>query len=52
MGCLLAILFTKILYGDYDKGFQFTRSDLLFVFVVGVEGVLGAYLTSFSAKPN
>jgi len=50
MGFVLAILLTKVLYGDYDKGFQFTFSDILFLIVVGGEGILGAYITGFNKK--
>lgn len=46
MGFLLAILLTKILFGDYDTGYQWSFSDILFVAVVGGEGVLGAFLSS------
>ena len=46
LGVIFAILFTKIVFGDYDKGYQWTRSDLLFVLIVGGEGALGAWITS------
>lgn len=47
MGAILAILLTKIIFGDYDTGYQWSLSDILFVFVVGGEGVLGAWLSRF-----
>ena len=50
MGCLLSLLFSKILFGDYDKGYNFTISDVLFFVVVGAEGVLGAYITELFPK--
>lgn len=46
MGCILAVLGTKIVFGDYDIGYQWTWSDLAFLFIVGGEGALGAYFTS------
>lgn len=46
MGCILAILGTKVLFGDYDFGYQWTTSDILFVLIVGGEGALGAYFLS------
>lgn len=51
MGCILALFLTKVLYGDYDKGYQFTFSDIFFILIVGCEGALGAFLTGFFAKP-
>ena len=46
MGSLLAILLTKIIFGDYDRGYQWSLSDFVFVLVVGGEGVFGAWLSS------
>ena len=46
MGFILAILLTKINFGDYDKGYRWSFSDLVFLAVVGGEGVLGAFLSS------
>ena len=46
MGCILAILGTKVIFGDYDSGYQWSLSDFLFVLIVGGEGALGAYLSS------
>jgi hypothetical protein len=43
MGAILSILLTKIFYGDYDKGYQWTLKDFYFVLIVGGEGALGAY---------
>lgn len=45
LGLIFAILFTKIVFGDYDKGYQWTSSDILFFFIVGSEGALGTLLT-------
>ncbi len=45
LGVIFAILFTKIVFGDYDAGYQWTTSDLLFVLVVGGEGALGAWIS-------
>ena len=46
MGCILALLGTKVLFGDYDFGYQWTTSDIFFVLIVGGEGILGAYISS------
>lgn len=44
MGAILAILFTKVLFGDQDRGYQWTKSDLGFALIVGGEGALGAWV--------
>lgn len=46
LGIIFAILFTKIVFGDWDTGYQWSSNDLAFVAVVGAEGALGAYLSS------
>lgn len=46
LGALFALLIVKLVYGDYDRGFQFSMADLLFVFVIGLEGALGAWIIS------
>lgn len=46
MGFILAILGTKVIFGDYDIGYQWTQKDILFVLIVGGEGILGAYVSS------
>ena len=44
LGAILALLMTKIVFGDYDKGYQWTASDILFLLIVGLEGAAGALL--------
>jgi hypothetical protein len=46
MGAILALLTTKVVFGDYDTGYQWSLSDIVFLIVVGGEGVLGAFLSS------
>ena len=46
MGAILAILLTKIIFGDYDKGYRWSFSDILFLLVTGSEGALGAWLVN------
>ena len=45
LGAIFAILFTKIVFGDYDAGYQWTVSDIVFTIVVGGEGAAAAALT-------
>lgn len=46
LGAVLALLLSKLLFGDYDRGFQWTIRDVWFLCIVGTEGALGAFLTS------
>ena len=46
LGVIFAVLFTKIVFGDYDSGYQWTFRDILFVLVVGSEGAAGAWLVA------
>lgn len=46
LGAVFALLIVKLLYGDYDRGFQFSGADIIFLLVIGLEGVLGAWLVS------
>ena len=46
LGFIFAILFTKIVFGDYDKGYQWSKSDIVFAIVVGGEGAIGAWFSS------
>ena len=46
MGAILAFLATKVLVGDYDRGYQWTLSDLVFGVTTISEGILGARLVS------
>jgi hypothetical protein len=49
MGFILSILATKVIYGDYDKGYQWTINDIYFVIIVGGLGSFGAWVSS---QPN
>lgn len=46
LGAIFSILIVKLVYGDFDLGFQFSVFDLFFVVIIGFEGVLGAWLIS------
>ena len=45
MGAILAILATKVLVGDYDRGYQWTCSDIVFVAITASEGALGTFIS-------
>lgn len=46
LGVIFGILFTKIVFGDYDRGYQWTLLDPVFAVVTGSLGALGAYISS------
>ena len=41
MAMIIGSLFSKIIYGDFDKGFQFTKSDILYWIVTFIEALVG-----------
>lgn len=43
-GAIFAVIVVKFLYGDYDEGYQWTKSDILFWITTLFEGFLGAYI--------
>ncbi len=47
LGIIFAILATKILYGDYDIGYQWSVSDIFFLIVVGSLGAFGAFVIRY-----
>jgi len=44
MGALFSLFFVKVLLGDYDTGYTWTGSDILFGLTLGLEGIFGALL--------
>ena len=46
LGAICAVLIVKLVYGDYDRGFQFSFADLVFLIVIGLEGFFGAWILS------
>lgn len=46
MGAIVGFLATKVLVGDYDRGYQWTLSDILFFAITVSEAMLGAFLVS------
>lgn len=44
LGAIFSILFVKIVFGDLDTGYQWSRWDIVFLGVTGLEGMLGAAL--------
>ena len=46
LGIIFAILATKIVYGDYDIGYQWSFADIIFLIVIGTLGSVGAASTN------
>ena len=46
MGNILSILLTKIVYGDYDRGYTWSVNDIYFVVMVGSLVAFGAWLST------
>lgn len=46
MGAIFALLFTKIIFGDFDKGYQWSIHDIYFVLLIGGIGALTGYISS------
>jgi hypothetical protein len=44
IGALLSGFVVKMVYGDYDIGYQWSISDLLFWIITILEGIFGAFL--------
>lgn len=42
-GILFSCFIVKFLYGDLDKGYKWSYSDIIFWFFVIIEGFIGAY---------
>lgn len=43
-GAILAGLIVKIIYGDYDSGYKWSVSDLVFWTFTLLEGMIGAFI--------
>jgi len=46
MGAIIAVLAVKVLIGDYDRGYQWSSSDIVFALITITEGALGAKLAN------
>jgi hypothetical protein len=46
MGAIISFLATKVLIGDYDRGYKWSSSDIVFAIITIAEGVLGAKLAN------
>ncbi len=46
LGIIFALLFTKIIFGDFDTGYQWSFLDIHFVLLIGFVGAFTAFLAS------
>lgn len=46
MAVLVGVLTIKVVYGDFDKGYQWSKSDLVFYPVVSLLALIGYYLST------
>ena len=44
IGAIVAGFIVKMVYGDYDQGYQWTFSDIIFWVITLFEGFIGAFL--------
>jgi hypothetical protein len=47
MAAILAVLAVKVFVGDYDQGYSWTISDIGFIVMTSLEGILGAALLGY-----
>ena len=47
---LIGLLYAKLVFGDWDKGFQFTVSDILFGIIIILCALLGGILSIYIKK--
>lgn len=44
IGALVAGFTVKMVYGDYDQGYKWTASDVVFWIITLIEGAIGAFI--------
>jgi hypothetical protein len=47
MAVIIGSLFSKVIYGDFDVGYQWTRSDVYYWFVTIVESLIGGFVALY-----
>lgn len=46
-GAIFAAIVVKLLYGDYDKGYIWSLSDIVFWIITAIEGLISAYFITY-----
>lgn len=47
MSVIIGSLLSKTIYGDFDRGYQWSYSDIYYWFVTIVESLVGGYIAIF-----
>ena len=50
MAIIIGSLVSKVIYGDFDIGYQWTQSDIYYWFVTVIEAFIGGYLALYVKK--
>jgi hypothetical protein len=50
MAVIIGSLVSKVIYGDFDIGYQWTQSDIYYWFVTVIEAFIGGYLALYVKK--
>jgi len=50
MAVIIGSLVSKVVYGDFDVGYQWTQSDIYYWFVTVIEALIGGYLAVYAKK--
>jgi len=48
MALLVGVLTAKVVYGDFDEGFQWSKSDLIFYPLVSLLALIGYYISTIN----
>lgn len=50
MAVIMGSLASKVVYGDFDVGYQWSQSDIYYWFVTVIEALFGGYLALYVKK--
>ena len=50
MAIIVGVLTVKVVYGDFDKGYQWSKSDLVFYPLVSILALIGYYMSKNSSS--
>ena len=50
MAVILGSLVSKVVFGDFDIGYQWTQSDIYYWFITLIEALIGGYLALYVKK--
>jgi hypothetical protein len=50
MSVIIGSLVSKVVFGDFDVGYQWTQSDIYYWFITITEALIGGYLAIYVKK--